>query len=55
MNDLQGAFAMMAVLAVIVLAIAAILMPLYVIIIESRVAKIQKTLAAMEHMMRHGK
>ena len=38
-----------------ILILAAIIMPLVVIMIDGRVAKIQRTLEAMEHMMRHGK
>tara|TARA_R110000823_G_scaffold142576_8_gene272632 strand:- start:1994 stop:2161 length:168 start_codon:yes stop_codon:yes gene_type:complete len=39
----------------ITLLIAAIIMPLIVITIDHKLAKVAKTLAAMEHMMRHGK
>jgi len=42
-------------LLLIVLLIATIIMPLVVISISSKLAKVAKTLAAMEHMMRHGK
>lgn len=37
------------------LAVAAIIMPIVVILIDTKVAKIQKSLADMQHMMRHGK
>jgi hypothetical protein len=37
------------------LALAAILMPIVVIIIDGRLAKVAKTLAAMEDMMRKGR
>lgn len=37
------------------LAVAAIIMPIVVILIDTKVAKIQKSIADMQHMMRHGK
>lgn len=39
----------------ILLLLATVLMPLFVISINGQVVKIRKTLEAMEHMMRHGK
>ena len=39
----------------IVLCVAAILMPLFVMAISSRAKSIDETLRKMEHMMRHGK
>lgn len=40
---------------IITLIIAGIIMPLVVITIDHKLAKVAKTLAAMEHMMRYGK
>ena len=54
MNELTGIFGLLMILAVLALALAAILMPIFVIMIDSRVEKISKTLAAMERLMRHG-
>ena len=42
-------------IGMIAIGIAAILMPLFVIAIYSSVSQCQRTLAAMEKMMRHGK
>lgn len=39
----------------IFLAVLAILMPIFVLMISDKVAKIDRTLTKMEHMMRHGK
>lgn len=39
----------------IVLAILGLLMPIFVFIICNHCERMRKTLAAMEHMMRHGK
>jgi hypothetical protein len=55
MNEIAGFFSLLVILAVIALAVAAIIMPVVVIFIDSKVTKIHRTLAAMEHMMRHGK
>ena len=55
MNDIIAASGLIGLLILLILIIAGILMPIAVICIDSRVSKIQKTLAAMEHMMRHGK
>lgn len=55
MNDLQGIFAIIAVLAILALALAAILMPIFVFLICGHCERMRKTLADMEHLMRHGK
>ena len=42
-------------IALVFLAIATLLMPLYVISINTKLAAVSKTLAAMERMMRSGR
>lgn len=55
MNEITGIFGILILLAVIGLTVAAIIMPIVVIVIDSRLATVAKTLAKMERMMRHGK
>ncbi len=55
MNEISALFAAVLILAALVLALAAILMPIFVFLICGHCEKMRRTLAAMEHMMRHGK
>ena len=55
MNEGYTFLTLLAVVIVGVLALAAILMPIFVFIITGHVEKMRKTLEKMEHMMRHGK
>jgi len=50
-----GLLGVLFMLACAILGIAALIMPIVVLIISSRVDKIAKTLEAMEWMMRNGK
>jgi len=55
MNETTGILALVVIIGSIALAVAAILMPFVVMAINSKCAKIEKTLAKMEHLMRFGK
>lgn len=55
MKDLPQIVIIIGFLIGVSLTIAAILMPLVVLIIDSRLAKVSKCLASMEDMMRNGK
>ena len=55
MNELTGLVGAIFLLVCAALALAAILMPIFVFIICGHCERMRKTLAAMEHMMRHGK
>ena len=55
MNELPGFAVAIPILIALVLAILALLMPLFVFVILGHVRAIQNTLERMEHMMRHGK
>lgn len=55
MNDIPTFIAAAAAAIIIMLAIAAIVMPLFVISISRNLEKTRKTLASMEWMMRNGR
>ena len=52
MNELQGFLGIAIALCLI---LAGIIMPIFIIMIDSKVSRMEETLAKMEHMMRHGK
>ena len=54
-TEAAGTLGLIGIILIAALALCAIIMPVVVIFIDCRVARIQKTLAAMEHMMRYGK
>jgi hypothetical protein len=55
MNEIASFTGLLILLAVLVVGILAVLMPVFVFVILGHVSKISDHLAAMEHMMRHGK
>lgn len=55
MTEITGVFGLVIIAIIAFIVLATIIMPIVVLMIDSRVAKISKTLASMEHMMRYGK
>jgi hypothetical protein len=55
MDSIPSILLLLLVLAAIVLTLATLLMPLFVIAINSKCREMNLTLKKMEHMMRHGK
>lgn len=55
MNEIAGLTGILIILALIVIAALTVLMPVVVFVILGHVREINRLLAAMEHMMRHGK
>ena len=55
MTEISALFAFILLVGSVVLVLAAILMPFAVFAISDRLKRVEKILASMEHMMRHGK
>jgi hypothetical protein len=55
MSEIAGLFSLFIVIAALALGLAAIMMPIFVFLISERCSKIDRTLAKIEQLMRHGK